>query len=135
MTTKRSNLKTCEQQRRSHMSFIINVSGPDHDVKFVTYDDTHGGRVHDLRTRQLIRKQARRASQRTQGLNPNRGNAPSLKESKGRFRLQKRSSVLPYTSEQDGIEALISPFTPTIRSLGDDAPTLLNYCKRIKVYY
>ena len=112
------------------MSLILNVSLPEHDdIKFVTYDDTHSGRVHDLRTRQLVRKHARRASKRTQDADLSRGAAPSLKESKGRFRLQKQSSLLPFTSEQDGIEALISPFTPTIRSLGDDAPTLLNYCK------
>lgn len=147
-------------------------------LNFITYNDSNDGRNHDLQTRQLVRKQARKASQLTgkssKGRDPTRSLKVSrlvsrrvpllrgvqvvshnsrhpgsfysrrarvlpfclvcekyadpsiigLQESQGRFRLQKDTSLVPYVKKENGIETLLSPFSSTIQSLGEDVSIL-----------
>lgn len=106
-------------------------------IQFITYDDKQYGRSHDSKTRRLVRKQAKIASQHTQKSQLHSASdsrsfsakATSLKEHQGRFRLQKSLEIPHNSTIYNQMCPYISPLEPTIRNIDHDASILLGYCK------
>lgn len=124
------------------MNQILTTGHPEKNrIKFITYNNTQDGRIHDPQTRQVVRRQARLASRWPPELktSPNATLRPaateprSLQDSQGRFRLSKNRPQPLKTPADADIRAFLSPFAPTIRALGNDAPLLLNYCKLLDI--
>ena len=111
-------------------------------IQFITYDDKQNGRSHDSKTRRLVRKQARIASQHTQNsqlkspLNTRSFStkAPPLKDYQSRFRLHKGFQIPHQSTTNNPIDSYISPLR--IRDLDHDASILLGYCKiNLRILY